>query len=100
MSVGEDESANRRYVGSPVKTINGDLFVTGRARFVSDINLPGTLHVAVLRSPHPHARIGAIDASAALGCPGVVKVLTGADIRERLDPIPHYIDPEVYGGRH
>jgi aerobic carbon-monoxide dehydrogenase large subunit len=100
MNADRDERTNGAYVGSPVKSINGDLFVTGRARFVSDINLPGTLHMAVLRSPHPHARIGSIDISGAIKATGVVKILTGADIRERLDPIPHYIDPEVYGGRH
>ncbi len=89
-----------RYVGSRVKTINGDLFVTGRARFVGDINLPGTLHVAILRSPHAHARIRGIDTSAAKQAPGVVNVLTGAEARQHLDPIPHYIDPAVYGGKH
>ena len=89
-----------RYVGSRVKTINGDLFVTGRARFVADINLPGTLHVAILRSPHAHARILGVDASAAARAQGVVKVVTGADTKQHLDPIPHYIDPLVYGGKH
>jgi CO/xanthine dehydrogenase Mo-binding subunit len=54
--------------------------VTGAAQFVSDIALPGMLHARLLRSPHPHARIRAIDASAALAMPGVVGVLTGADI--------------------
>lgn len=53
--------------------------VTGRARYGADISLPGMLHAKVLRSPHPHARIKAIDASAALALPGVKAVITGAD---------------------
>ena len=53
--------------------------VTGRARYGADISLPGMLHAKVLRSPHAHARIKAIDASAALALPGVKAVITGAD---------------------
>ena len=56
--------------------------VTGRARYGADISLPGTLHAKVLRSSHPHARIKAIDASAALALPGVKAVITGADFPE------------------
>jgi CO/xanthine dehydrogenase Mo-binding subunit len=56
--------------------------VTGAAQFVSDIDVPGMLHARVLRSPHPHARIRSIDASAALAIPGVVAVLTGSDITD------------------
>lgn len=54
--------------------------VTGSAEYVSDVVLPGMLHGKILRSPHPHARIAGIDTSAALAMPGVVDVLTGADI--------------------
>src|SRR5262245_54868875 len=53
--------------------------VTGRARYGADISLPGMLHGKVLRSPHAHARIKSIDASAALTVPGVKAVITGAD---------------------
>ncbi|MBX3456457.1 xanthine dehydrogenase family protein molybdopterin-binding subunit [Ferrovibrio sp.] len=53
--------------------------VTGEARFVTDIALPGMLHARLLRSTMPHARITGIDAAAALDMPGVVAVLTGAD---------------------
>ncbi len=53
--------------------------VTGRARYGADISLPGMLHAKVLRSPHAHARIKAIDVSAALVLPGVKAVITGAD---------------------
>ncbi|HET7157562.1 MAG TPA: molybdopterin cofactor-binding domain-containing protein, partial [Burkholderiales bacterium] len=53
--------------------------VTGASQYVADMHVPGMLHAAVLRSPHPHARIVSIDASAALRIPGVKAVLTGQD---------------------
>lgn len=53
--------------------------VTGRARYGADVNLPGMLHGKVLRSPHAHARIKSIDASAAVALPGVKAVITSAD---------------------
>jgi len=55
--------------------------VTGAAAFASDVAVPEMLHGRILRSPLPHARIRGIDASAALAMPGVVAVLTGADLR-------------------
>ncbi len=60
--------------------------VTGRAQFGADVTLPGTLHGAVLRSPHAHARIIGIDTSQAEGAPGVFAVITSADLP---DPGPH-----------
>ncbi len=54
--------------------------VTGRARYGADIRLPGTLYAKVLRSPHAHARILAIDTSRAEALPGVVAVVTAADL--------------------
>ncbi|MFR9807003.1 xanthine dehydrogenase family protein molybdopterin-binding subunit [Pseudonocardia sp. RS010] len=56
--------------------------LTGRAQFVDDVVLPGMLEAAVLRSPHPHARIRSIDVSAALELPGVFAVLIGDEVRE------------------
>src|SRR5919108_3418219 len=56
--------------------------VTGRAKYGADISLPGMLHAKVLRSPHAHARIKSIDASAALALPGVKAVITGQDLPE------------------
>ena len=50
--------------------------VTGRAEFVADVSLPGMLWGAILRSPHPHARIRAIDTSRARKLPGVRAVVT------------------------
>jgi carbon-monoxide dehydrogenase large subunit len=60
--------------------LEDERMLTGRGRYVSDWNLPGQAHGHFLRSDRPHARIRSIDASAALAMPGVVAVLTGADV--------------------
>src|ERR1700687_2434862 len=88
------------YKGARIKKLNGDQFVTGQAPFVADLNLPGTLHLAIVRRPHPHARIRGVDTSAAEQARGVVKVLTGIEAKHYTGPIPHFIDPAVYGGKH
>jgi CO/xanthine dehydrogenase Mo-binding subunit len=67
-------------------------FVAGHGRYLADLELPGQLHLAVLSSPHAHARIMKIDASKALAMPGVMRVLTGAELAERLNPIPQNLD--------
>src|SRR5262250_2285882 len=54
--------------------------VTGRAKYGADITLPGLLYGRVLRSPHAHAEIKSIDASAALAHPGVKAVITSQDL--------------------
>ena len=56
--------------------------LTGEAKFTNDLVLPGTLHLAVLRSPYAHARIKSINVSDALAMPGVVAVYTGKDLRD------------------
>ncbi|MDP4022802.1 molybdopterin-dependent oxidoreductase [Methylobacterium sp. NEAU 140] len=61
----------------------GPAVVTGRAAYTFDLAMPDALHLAVLRAPHAHARIAAIDAAAALALPGVVAVLTHADAPAR-----------------
>ncbi len=66
-------------IGSrPVRHDGADK-VTGRARYGADTNLPGMLYGKILRSPHPHAVIKSIDASAAEALPGVHAVVTSAD---------------------
>jgi len=66
-----------RGIGHSVKRKEDDRFIRGRGNYVDDINLPGMLHMAILRSPFAHARVGSIDASAAEALPGVVAVVTG-----------------------
>lgn len=68
-----------RVVGASVPRVDGADKVTGRARYVADLALPGTLTGKVLRSPHAHARIVRLDTAAARAIPGVHVVLTGDD---------------------
>jgi CO/xanthine dehydrogenase Mo-binding subunit len=66
-------------IGTPTRRADAIDKVTGRARYVADIRLPRELHAAVLRSPHPHARVVKVDIRAARELPGVKAVVTGAD---------------------
>ena len=75
-----------KYVGHSVPRVDGVDKVTGKAKFVGDIVVPGMLYGKILRSPYPHARIRAIDATEAEALSGVVAVLTAADIDD-LNPI-------------
>jgi carbon-monoxide dehydrogenase large subunit len=56
--------------------------LTGRTRWTENITLPGMLHLAILRSPHAHARINRVDVSGALRQPNVVAAFSGADVAE------------------
>jgi aerobic carbon-monoxide dehydrogenase large subunit len=71
---------NYQGIGAPLRRVEDRRLLTGRGRFVADIDLPGALACALVRSPHAHARIRSIDASAAAAAPGVVAVFTGADM--------------------
>jgi xanthine dehydrogenase YagR molybdenum-binding subunit len=64
-------NAKLAVIGKAVPRINAHAKVTGAIRFTVDVKLPGMLHGRLLRSPHPHARIAAIDISAAKRHPGV-----------------------------
>lgn len=72
-------AAGLLVVGKDVPRNDAVPKVTGAAQYVADLHLPGMLHAAVLRSPHPNARILSIDVSAAAAMPGVKAVVTGAD---------------------
>ena len=71
------EERQAPWLGRSIKRKEDERFVQGRGNYVDDINLPGMLHMAILRSPFAHARINSIDASAAQEVPGVVAVVTG-----------------------
>ncbi len=73
------EAIDYRYIGTRPVRPDGIEKVTGRAKFGADEILPGMLHGKVLRSPHAHARIKAIDTSAAEQVPGVLAVITSDD---------------------
>jgi len=77
-----------RWFGAPVQRSEDPRLLRGKGNYVDDIDLPGTLHAAVLRSLHARARIVSIDAGAARELPGVHLVLTAADLGEVLEPSP------------
>jgi len=66
--------------GSPERRLDGDAKTTGATKYTADLDIPGALQSAFVRSPYPHARIRSIDTSRALALPGVRAVLTGADV--------------------
>lgn len=80
--------AHQPYVGQRVLRVEDLPLLRGRGEFIDDLPTKnGTLHVAFLRSPHPHADIAAIDVSKALGRPGVRAVVTGRDVERLTDPL-------------
>lgn len=71
----------KKWVGTSVKRKEDARFLTGEAIFVDDMQMPGMLYCAILRSTYPHAKIKKIDVSEAKKCPGVVAVITGEDVK-------------------
>ena len=67
-------------IGRPMRRTEDPPLLAGRGKYAADVRLPGLLQAAVLRSPHAHARLGAIRAKAALALPGVVAVITAEDL--------------------
>jgi 2-furoyl-CoA dehydrogenase large subunit len=81
-----------KYIGKKRRTKEDKRFVMGAGKFVADIAIPGTLHVAVVKCPHPCARIVSINAEKALALPGVHYVLTGAELEKETRPLQQYLD--------
>jgi len=81
-------------VGRPLRRREDFRFLTGRGRYVDDIKLPGTLHLAILRSPHAHAIITGVDLSAAKAAAGVRLALAGADLFGKIGNVkPNWVIP-------
>ena len=77
-----------RILGSGIRRREDPRLITGGATYTDDVQLPGMLYAAILRSPHAHAKINSIDTTAANSSPGVVAVFTGSDTNGVLSPIP------------
>jgi carbon-monoxide dehydrogenase large subunit len=80
--------ASGRLVGASVKRREDGRLVAGRARYLDDLVLPGMLHVAIVRSPHAHARVRGIDGAAARAAEGVAAVLTLDDLPQCAGSVP------------
>jgi len=74
-------------VGKRIRRREDPRLITGTATYVEDIQMPGMLHAAIVRSPHAAANIRSVDTKAAAGAPGVVAIFTGSDT-EKVGPVP------------
>jgi carbon-monoxide dehydrogenase large subunit len=74
--------------GSGIKRREDPRLITGAATYTDDVKLPGLTYAAILRSPYAHAKITKVDTAAAAAAPGVLAVYTGADIKDRVVPVP------------
>ena len=87
-----------RYVGQRVLRLEDARLLTGRALFVDDVQLPGMLHVAFLRSDFAHGIVRGIDVGAARAHPGVAAVYTAADLGDYWQPGPLLVPPPPIPG--
>ena len=81
-----------KWLGANVKRKEDPKFLTGRGQYADDVEMPGTLHLAILRSPYAHANIRHIDTSVAKQLSGVVTVVTGKEARKHYGPLARTID--------
>jgi len=85
-----------KSVGKPLPRKEDLRLITGKGRFTDDFSMPAQVWAAMVRSPHPHARIVSVDGADALKLPGVLGVYTGADcLRDGLKEIPHNPVPQT-----
>jgi carbon-monoxide dehydrogenase large subunit len=87
-----------QYFGQRIKRNEDPRLLTGQALFVDDVNLPGMLHVAFLRSPYAHARLRRVDCSRALARPGVVAAYSAQDLGDYWRKGPLLVSPPPIDG--
>src|SRR5216683_3229917 len=89
-----DTMQSARFVGRSLRRREDFKFLSGKGRYVDDIKLPGMLYLAILRSPHAHARITGIELTAARAATGVRLAIAGADLIGRIGSIrPNWVIP-------
>ena len=90
MTITEDAAqvAPAKEVGQARKRKEDARLITGKTTWTDNMVLPGMLHLAVVRSPVAHAKIGNVDVSAAKEAPGVLAVFTGADLADEQGSLP------------
>ena len=81
-----NDASGKGFLGTSPPRPNGRRLLEGRARYVDDLTLPRLAHVAFLRSPHAHANFTITDTAAARAMPGVLDVVTGADLAAARSP--------------
>ena len=88
-----NDTASPRFIGQPVTRIEDAPLLRGEGRFVDDVSLPDMAEMAILRSPHAHARITAMDLSAVRAMPGVIDAFAASEIDPGMPPIPLRLAP-------
>ena len=94
------------FMGGTIRRREDPRLITGSATYVDDVKLPHMAHMAILRSPHAHARVVGIDIEAARRAPGVIDVVTGQTVaylgggqsEEESDPLEEFGSEESGGG--
>ena len=76
------------WVGAKFNRKEDHRLTTGKGRYLADLSMPGMLHLTFVRSERAHATINSIDTSEAMALPGVVAIVTGEDIKEKILPMP------------
>src|SRR5512145_3540000 len=90
-------AATTKWVGRPVRRVEDARLLTGRGTFIDDHPPVAHVHQAAIgRSPHAHARIRGYDVRAALAMPGVVGVVTGADVAKHTKPFSVGVTAPVF----
>jgi 2-furoyl-CoA dehydrogenase large subunit len=91
MAVETKRKLEQKWIGAPVPRKEDGRFLMGQGNYVDDIELPGMAYAALVRSPYPHARIVRINTGRALSVPGVLAVITGAEVAQEIDPFTNLL---------
>jgi carbon-monoxide dehydrogenase large subunit len=97
-----ETTVSRSWIGRALPRAEDQRFLTGAARYVGDLKLPGMLHAAFVRSVHAHGILGAVETESALAAHGVHAVLTATDIDGLIEPFPLAVreDAELVAAAH
>src|SRR3989304_5299517 len=79
-------------IGMRVKRREDARLLVGKGQYIGDLTVPGMAHAALLRSPHAHARIKTIDFGEALKLPGILAIVTGAELKANTGPMASHYD--------
>src|ERR1043166_5557735 len=82
------EHVGNSLIGASIRRVEDPILVSGKGCYVDDIEIPGMLHMVVLRSHYPHAKILSINTDSAKAMPGVVIVVTGQDVQLSIPAAP------------
>ena len=91
----ESPRKDLKWIGQSINRVEDPRLLTGKGKYIDDLSVANMAEAAVLRSPHAHARIVSIDTSRARALPGVIAVVTGADMAEVVGPCLSFASPPI-----